>query len=58
MNTVTLEAGQPLNTDPDWIVIEGGDYAPNALVDCRRASDPSQVVAYYALFILTGEYPQ
>lgn len=32
MNTVTLEAGQPLNTDPDWIVIEGGDYAPDAAV--------------------------
>lgn len=55
---ITLETGQVCLTEPDWAVLNGGDYAPDVLVDCQRISDPSQVVAYYALFILTGEYPQ
>jgi hypothetical protein len=54
---ITLETNQPALTDPEWFVREGGTYAPDALVDLYRASDPSQTCALYALTIATGEYP-
>lgn len=54
---VTLETSQSCLTEPDWLVIVGGDYAPDALVECFREVDPSQRCAFYALFIATGEYP-
>ena len=55
---ITLETAQAALTEPDWLVITGGDYAPDALVECVRNIDPNQQCAFYALFIATGEYPQ
>lgn len=54
---ITLETAQPCLTEPDWLVVVGGDYAPDALVECVRNSDAGQRCAFYALFIATGEYP-
>ena len=54
---ITLEKDQPALFDPHWLVTVGGDYAPDALVELYRASDPSQTCALYALTIATGEYP-
>lgn len=45
-------------TDPEWEVVKGGEYAPDALVEVRRVSDPTQVVAYYAQFVAEGTYPE
>lgn len=39
----TLEKDQPCLTEPDWLVVAGGDYAPDALVEIYRASEPQQV---------------
>lgn len=55
---ITLTTGQKLLTDPEWEVLEGGDFEPDALVTVYRVADPIQQVAYYAQFIATGEYPQ
>lgn len=55
---ITLETNQPALTDSEWLVAVGGDYAPDALVELYRASDPTQTCALYALTIATGEYPQ
>ena len=54
---ITLEKDQPAFFDPHWLVAVGGDYAPDALVELHRASDPTQTCALYALTIATGEYP-
>ena len=54
----TLATDQPLLTDPEWLVVAGGDFNDDDLVECYRSSGPEQKVAYYALFILSGEYPQ
>lgn len=55
---IDLETGQIVLLDPEWVVIAGGSYAASDLVECVRLADPSQRVAFYALFIATGEYPQ
>mgnify|MGYP001235086351 CR=1 FL=1 len=54
---ITLEKDQPCLIEPDWLVVTGGDYAPDALVELYRAGDPTQTCALYALTIATGEYP-
>lgn len=53
---ITLETNQPLATDPDWAVVEGGTFNETELVECYRISAPEQRVAWYALFISTGEF--
>lgn len=53
-----LLSGQLVLNEPEWAVIAGGSYAETDLVECLRLSDPSQRVAFYALTIATGEYPQ
>lgn len=55
---VTLTTDQHLATDSDWLVVTGGNFNDDTLVECYRSSDPEQVVAYYAVFTLSGEYPQ
>jgi hypothetical protein len=55
---ITLETAQSCAAEPEWLVIAGGSYAPDALVECVRDTDPTQRVAFYALTISTGEYPQ
>jgi hypothetical protein len=54
---ITLETNQPALPMPDWLVVVGGDYEPDALVDLYHANDPTQTCALYALTIATGEYP-
>ncbi len=54
---ITFEKNQPMATDPDWVVVTGGNYEPTDLVPVYRLSDPEQVVAWYAQFILDGTYP-
>ena len=55
---ITLEEGQLLLTDEAWAVELGGEYEPNALVECIKVSDPSQKCAFYALYIASGEFPE
>lgn len=55
---ITLETAQPVLNAPEWLVIVGGDYPPDALVECSRVDDPAQKCAWYAITISTGEYPQ
>lgn len=55
---LTIATDQVLLTDNSWAVCVGGDYAPDALVECYRLSDPEQKVSYYASYIVNGEYPQ
>lgn len=47
-----------LYSEPQWAVLEGGEYAADALVPCYRIGDPTQQAAFYAIFITTGEYPE
>lgn len=47
-----------LYSEPQWSVLEGGEYAADDLVTCYRISDPTQQCAFYAIFITTGEYPE
>lgn len=54
---ITLATDQALATDPAWAVLHGGNFAPDALVEVYRVSDPVQVVAYHAQFIAEGTYP-
>lgn len=54
---ITLETNQPCLLEPHWLVVTGGDFAPDELVTCKKTDDPSQECAMYALFISTGEYP-
>lgn len=54
---ISLDTDQACLTEPDWFVVAGGDYAPDALVECWRMADPAQRCAFYALFIAAGEYP-
>jgi hypothetical protein len=54
---ITLEQGQPCFSDSQYVVIEGGEYAPTDLVKVGRVGHLDQVVAFYALFISTGEMP-
>lgn len=54
---IPLETNQPCLLEPHWIVVAGGDYAPDDLVVCTKLDDPAQECAFYALFIATGEYP-
>lgn len=55
---ITLGTGQVLLTDESWAVLSGGEFPPDSLVECYRLNDPEQKTAYYAQFILTGEFPQ
>ena len=55
---ITLETAQPVLNAPEWLVVAGGDYAPDALVECARDIDPTQRVAFHAITISSGEYPQ
>ena len=55
---ITLTKDQVLFMDNEWAVLTGGDYEPDALVECYRIIDPSQKCANYATLISTGEYPQ
>lgn len=54
---ITLETHQQVLLEPHWIVLVGGNYAPDDLVECKKAEDYSQRCAFYALFIATGENP-
>lgn len=53
----TLFTNQPLFADSEWAVMRGGEYNDTDLVECYRVSDPSQIVAYHAIYINTGEFP-
>lgn len=55
---ITLETAQPCLTEPDWLVVAGGEFPQDALVECMRLGDLNQRCAFYALFVATGEYPQ
>jgi hypothetical protein len=55
---IELETGQPVLLESEWVVITGGTYAENDLVECVRVGDATQKCAFYALFIASGEYPQ
>lgn len=55
---ISLESNMVLFTDTDWAVLVGGEYQPDSIVECYKISDPSQVVGYYAQYIVSGEYPQ
>ena len=37
---ITLAAGQPVPTSPDYVVEVGGTYTLDQLVPCRLALDP------------------
>lgn len=53
-----LVTGQLVLNDPEWAVISSGTYAAADLVECVRLADTSQRVAFYAITVATGEYPQ
>jgi hypothetical protein len=52
---VTLQTGQPLATNPEYVVVTGGDYQASDLVEVERVGFPDQRVAFQAQFIATGE---
>lgn len=54
---ITLTKDQPMFTDTDWLVVLEGSYQPDQLVEVYRSRDPEQIVAYYAQYIATREYP-
>lgn len=54
---ITLSTDQVLFSEPDWRVVSGGDFPADALVECYRLDCPTQLVAYYASYISTGEFP-
>lgn len=53
---LTLEKDAALSVAPGWFVLTGGEFEPSDLVECYRNSDPSQVVAYQAQYIVSGEF--
>lgn len=49
VQTVALEQDRPVADG--YAVLAGGDYPLDALVECYRVVEPSQVVAFPASFI-------
>ena len=54
---ITLTKDQLLFKDQALAVVEGGNYNDTDLVEVYRLAAPSQVTAFHALYISTGEYP-
>ena len=54
---VVLETNQPMFTYPTYLVCVGSIYTADTLVQVYKEDHPEQQVAYYALFIATGELP-
>lgn len=55
---IELSKGQPCLHDVEWVVVEGGTYNDEDLVEVVRAEDASQSCAHYAIYIANGEFPQ
>jgi hypothetical protein len=56
--TITLPIGTPCHHDASLLVVNGGTFGPNDLVEVDNAADGVAAVAYPAYFVLTGEHPQ
>jgi hypothetical protein len=56
--TITLPIGTPCHHDASLLVVNGGTFGPNDLVEVDNAADGAAAVAYPAYFVLTGEHPQ
>lgn len=54
---IALTTGQPVAGDNDYVVVAGGNYAPDELVDCHPIGRPEQTVAFLAQFCADGTYP-
>lgn len=52
---IDLVTDQPVAGAPEFRVVAGGAFAPDALVECYRVAAPDQRVAYQAQFVATGE---
>ena len=55
---ITLEKDEICLMDPSLLVLVGGDYQENELVELYKKDNPEQVVSYYALYIKQGTYPE
>ena len=54
---IELETDQGMFTDPGYRVVIGGGFAPDEQVEVDMVSHPEQRVAFYALYVATGEMP-
>lgn len=45
---ITVVAGQVVADAPEYVVKDGGDFAPDDLVVCHPANHPEQEVAFLA----------
>jgi hypothetical protein len=54
---IALQADQEMFTDPGFRVVTGGDYDETDQVEVYRVDHPEQRVAFYAIYVATGQMP-
>jgi hypothetical protein len=54
---IELSTDEPMFTDLNWLVTEGGSFQPDQLVEVYNKINPDQKVAWYASYIKSGEMP-
>lgn len=54
---IELFKDQPCLTLPEWLVCVGKEYIEDELVEWYNVNEPTQVVAYYAIFVKEGINP-
>ncbi len=54
---IELQTDQEMFTDPGYRVVQGGTFAGDEQVEVYRADQPEQRVAFYAIYVATGQMP-